>query len=585
MRRICSARSRRMLAVIGVALISVLIARITTVATVDRTLDAFGRKDLQLSADHAAAVAGDEYRREGRWTVRGVQAIRRSEAVQGHTLAIDDGAGRRVPGSPSRQASPRALAPVRVGGRQVGEVSLAHTGGGYLRLREAATTSWVIQELHDRLTWRAVAAALGALLMSLAFALGLAVTMTGPLRRLTGAAERIEVGDLDARVDVRRGPKALRQLGRTLERVSATLKQQELGRRETVADVAHELRTPVAGLRARIEAAQDGVLVDMPVQLEAMHSDVLRLVRLMEDFERLASAQQPGMLMVKDPVDLATLARCRGRAFEEFFETNGIEFVLDVEPAITAGDAVRLGQVIDNLLSNALRYTDPGGRVTLRVRATPGASIIDVEDTGIGIAPADLGRIFDRFWRSELSRSRATGGSGIGLALVRQLVTAHDGHVDVHSVPGRGSRFRVHLSAAVQDAPTVVRFQALEDIAGPDGAPVCCASLVRDPGPGGWDAVERALLARIREGAGSVILDLDRMTRLDRRAGAVLVAVDAQAKARGDRFVVLCGDDGHVLAQLAREGLTEVLAVAGDRVAAAQRIGDGGVHRAWAARG
>ena len=122
----------------------------------------------------------------------------------------------------------------------------------------------------------------------------------------------------------------------------------------------------------------------MPVQLGAMHSDVLRLARLTEDFERLATAQQPGILMLKDPVDLAALATARGRAFEELFEANGISLMLDVEPEAASGDADRLGQVIDNLLSNALRYTDPGGRVILRVLAGPEESIIAVADTGIG---------------------------------------------------------------------------------------------------------------------------------------------------------------------------------------------------------
>jgi two-component system sensor histidine kinase BaeS len=584
MSRVGSLRGRLVLAMVAVAAVSMLIGRVTTATTVDRTLDAFGRQDLQLSADHAAAVAADGYRRDGRWTARSVNAMARDEAVQGHTIVIDDGSGRPAPGSAAQQSSPRALAPVLVGGRRVGEVSLAHAGGGYLRLRETAAKSRFIEELHDRLKWRDMLGALGATLVSLAFALGLAVVMTGPLRRLTGAAERIEAGDLDVPVDVRGSPKELKQLGRTLERVSATLKQQEQVRRETVADLAHELRTPVAGLRGRIEAAQDGVLVDLPVQLEAMHADALRLVRLMEDFERLASAQQPGMLMTRDPVDLGTLARARGRAFEAFFEANGVGFTLDIEPAITVGDAVRLGQVVDNLLSNALRYTDRGGRVTLRVLQTPDASIIEVQDTGIGIAPEDLGRIFDRFWRSELSRRRVPGGSGIGLALVRELVSAHDGHVEVHSVPGRGARFHVHLPPGVREAPTVVRLQASPDVVGPDGAPVCVAGVTRDLGPEDWDVVERALLARIREGAGSMILDLGRVTRLAPRAASVLIAVDAQAKARGDRLVVICSD-GDVLPQLERAGLTDVLAVVGSHTEAIEQVGRDGVHRAWAPRG
>ncbi len=135
--------------------------------------------------------------------------------------------------------------------------------------------------------------------------------------------------------------------------------------------------------------------------------------------------------------------------YEDFFAAKGIAFTTHAEPTPMQGDDRRLEQVVDNLLSNALRYTDPGGTVELHVRASMGTCIVEVRDTGIGISPEDLPHVFDRFWRSDRSRSRATGGSGIGMAVVRELVRAHHGRVELRSELGRGTTARVVLPAGV----------------------------------------------------------------------------------------------------------------------------------------
>jgi signal transduction histidine kinase len=142
---------------------------------------------------------------------------------------------------------------------------------------------------------------------------------------------------------------------------------------------------------------------------------------------------------------LAEVAETAARTFAPQFDDAGITFAADTEPAWVAGDNRRLEEVTANLLSNALRYTEPGGRVDVTVRAADGDAVLEVADTGIGIAPEDLQHIYTRFWRGDRSRSRTTGGSGIGLAIVHELVRAHDGRIDVDSAPGRGSRFRVIL--------------------------------------------------------------------------------------------------------------------------------------------
>jgi len=289
--------------------------------------------------------------------------------------------------------------------------------------------------------WRGVGLALGFALISAGL---VSVTLVRPLRRLTTVTDRMGSGDLDVRADVGGGSE-LAMLGSAFNRLATTLRREDELRRATAADIAHELRTPVTGIVARIEAAQDGVMADPEANLAAMHEEALRLARLIEDVGQLAEAEKPAMLVAKARVDLADVAKGRAEAAAHFFRAKGIAFSCDVMAAPVYADASRLEQVVDNLLSNALRYTDAGGEVHLAVRAGRGRAALEVSDSGIGIAPDDQLRVFERFWRSDRSRSRATGGSGIGLAVVREIVDAHDGQVDLESSLGRGTSFRVSL--------------------------------------------------------------------------------------------------------------------------------------------
>jgi two-component system sensor histidine kinase BaeS len=270
----------------------------------------------------------------------------------------------------------------------------------------------------------------------------LASTVVRPIRRLHDAVDRLRDG---TRVP-EAGPREIADLARRFNALSEALTQEESARRAMAADVAHELRTPLNGLLLRIEAAQDEVLDDPQRNLQAMHTEARRLGALIEDVEALAEAERPGVLMERKPVDMAEAARGRIAVHAAAFREAGIE-LHDVlaEGAIVDGDPARLAQVLDNLLTNALRYTDRGGDVTITVRNRDHGVTVDISDTGVGIAADDLPHVFDRFWRADRSRSRATGGSGVGLAVVQRLVAAHGGRIDVESEPGRGTSFHIWL--------------------------------------------------------------------------------------------------------------------------------------------
>ncbi|HSP72227.1 MAG TPA: ATP-binding protein, partial [Gaiellaceae bacterium] len=392
---------------------------------------------LQRTADHLAAAAGVLYSQDGRWTPQSGETLAHFAAVDDLRVRLVDGSGRVLLAGWQRRPAEVTTAPVLLAGLRVGTVSLAPVGGQLLTPEESHLRG-SLDRLHLLAAGVSVVA---ALVLALLLAHGLAE----PLRRLRLAAQRIERGELETRVAAGGGAE-LSAVAHAFNRLAETLQQEEGLRRASVADLAHELRTPVNGLLARIEAAQDGVLPPEE-NLEAMHAEALRLTRLLDDLARLADAEQPGLLVEKRPVALDELVLAEAGRWRPLLAEKGLELEVEVEPLVVAGDRDRLSQILANLLSNAERYTERGS-VRVRLRREAGSAVVEVEDTGIGIAPDDLKHVFKRFWRGDRSRSRATGGAGIGLAIVRELVRAHDGRIDVESVPARGSTFRVYLPLA-----------------------------------------------------------------------------------------------------------------------------------------
>lgn len=433
-------RARLAIAFVAIAVLAVGLATLLANRGLDPLVSDAARSRLQRSAEHIAEVVGAVYEDEGGWSMRARETIFHLAELDGLRVRITTAEGSRF--GASAPDADVASAPVLSGGRRVGEVTVANADDGLLSPEEEH-----LQHSLDRLHLIAGAASVAAALV-LAFLL--ANTLSGPLRRIRLAAQRIERGDLEARVELG-GDTEMRAVGHALNRLAETLDHEEHLRKQSVADLAHELRTPVHGLLSRIEAAQDGVLADDQANLAAMHTESVRLARLLDDFSRLTEAERPGLLLEKRRVDLAEVARAAAATFAPRFADAAIEFSTAISAAHVSGDADRLGQITDNLLSNALRYTEPGGAVRLRVHRTDGTAVLEVTDTGIGIAPDDLQNVFMRFWRGEKSRSRATGGTGVGLTIVHELVRAHEGRIDVESRPATGSTFRVTLPALGAD--------------------------------------------------------------------------------------------------------------------------------------
>jgi two-component system phosphate regulon sensor histidine kinase PhoR len=229
------------------------------------------------------------------------------------------------------------------------------------------------------------------------------------------------------------------------------LRRVEAMRRDFVTHASHELKTPITAIRGFAEMLAEGSVpaADQPRVLDIVRSHVERLERLIEDLLELARAESDQPRLSLEPTDVAALARRSLEGLEARFAAQRIRAELvdgGAPPALA--DAGALEQVLANLLDNALKYTEPGGSVSVRVAADGERVRLSVQDTGIGIASADRARIFERFYRVDKARSRALGGTGLGLAIVKHLVQAMDGDVSVESTPGAGSTFHVHLPRA-----------------------------------------------------------------------------------------------------------------------------------------
>jgi len=272
--------------------------------------------------------------------------------------------------------------------------------------------------------------------------------ITAPLQALALAARRVGRGDLSQDVPVR-GDDEIGQVARTFNAMAADLRRAEETRRQLVADIAHELGTPLAVLQANLEAMLDGVVEPAPERLASLHTQSQVLTRLVRDLRDLSLAQQGQLHLDRHPTDLAALVRDVVAMSQPLAEEKRIRLDVRAADAVTvAADRDRLAQVLHNLLANAVRYTEAGGRVVVTAVRADGEAQVEVMDTGQGIPDEELPRIFERFHRVDRSRSRATGGAGLGLAIVKHLVEAHGGRVWVRSEIGRGTTFGFALPGA-----------------------------------------------------------------------------------------------------------------------------------------
>jgi signal transduction histidine kinase len=283
------------------------------------------------------------------------------------------------------------------------------------------------------------AAGLLALLLTLAVSRGI----LGPIESLTAAARRMERGDLASRVAVSSSKNEIGELAHAFNAMAEALSRNELLRRHMVSDVAHELRTPLTNIRGYLEGIRDGVFAADRETIDSIYQEAELLGRVVDDLQELALAEAGQLRLEKRNVRLVEAIEAAISGVRPQYAAHDLKLETDAPaglPEIEV-DAERLGQVLRNLLNNALAHTPRGGKVTITARENGGDIEVTVADSGVGISPEDLPNIFERFYRADKSRARTTGGAGLGLTIARQIIGAHGGDIRAESEDGRGARF------------------------------------------------------------------------------------------------------------------------------------------------
>jgi len=303
------------------------------------------------------------------------------------------------------------------------------------------------QAVLNRLNRGVLFAGLVAAALGLVLSIALAYTLLRPVHGLTFAARKLAEGDLTQRVEVQ-GNDELATLGRTFNQMADSLQQAEESRRAMTADIAHELRTPLAVQRANLEALQDGVYPLTVENLTPVIEQNYLLTHLVEDLQTLALADAGQIVLERVPTDLSSLAERVLDLFQPQATAHQVRLVFS-PPSSTLPplllDPIRLEQMLTNLLSNALRYTPPDGHIEVAIAALSKIVRITVRDSGSGIPEDALPFIFDRFYRVDKSRSREQGGSGLGLAIARNLARAHGGDLTATNHASGGALFTLTL--------------------------------------------------------------------------------------------------------------------------------------------
>ena len=424
----------------AVALFALLMIVITRI-----DVNALGHQQEETAIAAIRASLESAYQKTGSWSGADLSPALGTATNSGGRIQVLDSRGSEVAGSAGvlgdRTVTTRSL-PLVVDGTSVGTVRVEFPSAGLLpadrRLR------------NHLITAAAVVGGIAALL-AVIVAVIVARRITRPLQVLTGAVRAMESGDRTVRVGPLSSAAELGELATGFDRMADTLARQDELRHALVADVAHELRTPVAVLRASCEAVLDGVNPPTVEMVGSVHEEVLRLGKRVEDLGTLASVETAGLRLSPGPVDLSQVAADAAAAHEQRFATAGLTLSTELTPVVVNGDQARLFQVISNLLVNAAKFTPAGGRVVLTTGPHGDGAMVQVADSGVGIAPDELGHVFERFWRGRASAGRE--GGGIGLAIVAELVRAHHGTVKVDSAADEGSVFTICFPPTPRGSP------------------------------------------------------------------------------------------------------------------------------------
>ena len=431
----------------------------------EREVEQVQREQDRVRANRIVVGLADFHDSGGSW--RGIQDfVSRVSFQTEREIIVLDTQGHLVAASPFRPDergdddhyaaafSERRFVPIVSDGVQVGSVAvnawvwddaprLAHGGSDGLPIAGAEPPLALFAEAVRQalIVFGAAVGAVGVLLVLL-----LSRRVLGSIGNLTAAARALGGGDLSSRAVVK-GNDEIAELGQAFNAMADALEESERQRRAMVSDVAHELRTPLANIQGHIEALQDGLLEPDAATLDTVHQQALHLNRLVDDLRLLAATEARELRLELEPAAVQDIITKVAASFRPRAAAGSVDLTTDTAEGlpILNVDRLRIEQVVGNLVDNAIRHTPPGGAVNVAASQHGAGVRVVVDDTGVGIPADALPHLFDRLYRADPSRGRATGGTGLGLTIARQLVEAHGGTIWVESEEGTGSRFGFDL--------------------------------------------------------------------------------------------------------------------------------------------
>lgn len=320
----------------------------------------------------------------------------------------------------------------------VGSIVIGYYGTSYL---SSASITFI-----RTLNFSLVLSALIALGFGFMLSVIISKQISSPIVKITETSNKMRAGNLQVKAAIHTNTKEIDELSDSINYLAETLNSQEMLRKRLTSDIAHELRTPLATLKTHVEAFMDGIWEPTNERFEIFYEEIERLTKLVDNLRNLAKLEQTAISLKVSEMDVSGELEKIIETYKPLFMKSDYELISDIAPSITATlDKDKFKQIINNLLSNAFHYLKPNGQVMVTLAVQGQMLKISVQDNGIGIPEKDLPYIFERFYRSDISRAKNTGGSGIGLTIVKAFVEAHGGKIHVDSTENIGTCFVIEL--------------------------------------------------------------------------------------------------------------------------------------------
>ncbi|RJR06287.1 HAMP domain-containing protein [Candidatus Parcubacteria bacterium] len=460
-----SLRTKLSLSYVFVALVCVFLISVLTNVFLEKHFKEYVIQNQERKNKEVVSLISQQYKPDGKWDIEVIENIGINALEQGMIIRVVDSSDKVIWDATvhnnglcqqmiahmaynmsSRYPNWRGgyienKYPITYNLGEVGRVEVGYYGPYYFNDNDLA----FITTLNKLL----ISVGVFSLFLSLLIGALMARRLSTPISRVISTARMISKGYFGDRTMEKSSTREISQLTETINNLAETMEKQEVLRKRLTADVAHELRTPLATLQSHMEAMIDGIWKPDTERLKSCHEEIMRIKRMVGDLEKLAKYESENLILNKTNFDISELIQHIIQNFETDFMNKNIDIRFFGEEEVVFADKDKISQVMINLLSNALKYTPQGGAVEVVVKGVEDITEINVKDTGNGIPPEDLPHIFERFYRADKSRNRLTGGAGIGLTITKAIVEAHKGKIQVQSRLNEGTEFIVLLPKQV----------------------------------------------------------------------------------------------------------------------------------------